>query len=144
MSAAGYPAPLRACRGWAHRQRFRDRSDARGDAELNRVPVGGIALRVASEALHEERLLELQRVLLRLGRLGGASASARAAVDGDVDPAFGRRALRGAQYHQVVALRKALGVPRRAVTVLRGDTSRQKTIRIAGLTLDQLKARLTL
>ena len=35
-----------------------------------------------------------------------------------------------------------LGLPRRAVTVMRGDTSRQKVIRVAGLTLDELKARL--
>ena len=41
-------------------------------------------------------------------------------------------------------LAEALRVPRRAVSVLRGDTSRQKTIRIAGLTLEELKARLAL
>lgn len=35
-----------------------------------------------------------------------------------------------------------LGLPRRAVTVLRGDTSRQKTLRIDGLTLSDLKSRL--
>lgn len=32
-------------------------------------------------------------------------------------------------------------LPRRAVTVLRGDTSRQKTIRIDGLSLAELKQR---
>ena len=37
-----------------------------------------------------------------------------------------------------------LGVPRRAVTVLRGDTSRQKLIRIDGLSLAGVKARLDL
>ena len=35
-----------------------------------------------------------------------------------------------------------LGLPRRAVTVQRGDTSRQKLIRIDGLDLPTLKARL--
>ena len=34
------------------------------------------------------------------------------------------------------------GLPRRAVTVLRGDTSRQKLIRLEGLTLADLKAKL--
>lgn len=32
-------------------------------------------------------------------------------------------------------------LPRRAVTVLRGDTSRQKIIRLDGLSLDELKSR---
>ncbi len=35
-----------------------------------------------------------------------------------------------------------LGLPRRAVTVLRGDTARQKLLRIDGLTLEALKAKL--
>ena len=35
-----------------------------------------------------------------------------------------------------------LDLPRRAVTVLRGDTSRQKVLRIDGLTLAELKAKL--
>ncbi len=35
-----------------------------------------------------------------------------------------------------------LGLPRRAVTVLRGDTSRQKLLRIDGLTLAEVKVRL--
>jgi uncharacterized protein len=39
-------------------------------------------------------------------------------------------------------LADSLGLPRRAVTVLRGDTSRQKVIRIAGLTLAEAKAKL--
>lgn len=34
------------------------------------------------------------------------------------------------------------GLPRRAVTVLRGDTSRQKILRLEGLTLADLKAKL--
>ena len=38
-------------------------------------------------------------------------------------------------------LAETLGVPRRAVTVLRGDTSRQKVVRIEGLTLAEAKAR---
>ncbi|MDO8539785.1 MAG: DUF167 domain-containing protein [Opitutaceae bacterium] len=33
------------------------------------------------------------------------------------------------------------GVPRRAVTLLRGDTSRQKVVRIDGLTLAEVQAR---
>jgi len=37
-----------------------------------------------------------------------------------------------------------LDIPRRNVTVLRGDTSRQKVVRIAGLTLADVKARLGL
>jgi uncharacterized protein (TIGR00251 family) len=39
-------------------------------------------------------------------------------------------------------LAETLGVPRRAVTVMRGDTSRQKVLRIEGVTLAGLKARL--
>ena len=39
-------------------------------------------------------------------------------------------------------LADTLGLPRRAVTVLRGDTSRQKLIRIDGLTLADVKAKL--
>jgi uncharacterized protein len=39
-------------------------------------------------------------------------------------------------------LSETLGVPRRAVTMLRGDTSRQKVVRIEGLTAAQLRARL--
>lgn len=41
-------------------------------------------------------------------------------------------------------LADTLGLPRRAVTVLRGDTSRQKLIRIHGLTLAAVKAKLLL
>jgi uncharacterized protein len=39
-------------------------------------------------------------------------------------------------------LADALDLPRRAVTVLRGDTSRQKLVRIDGLTLAEVKAKL--
>ena len=35
-----------------------------------------------------------------------------------------------------------LDLPRRAVTVLRGDTSRQKILRVDGLTFAELKAKL--
>lgn len=36
----------------------------------------------------------------------------------------------------------ALGLPRRAVTLVRGDKSRQKVIRIDGLTLAEVKTKL--
>lgn len=39
-------------------------------------------------------------------------------------------------------LAEKLGLPRRAVTVLRGDTSRQKMLRIDGLTLVDVRAKL--
>jgi uncharacterized protein (TIGR00251 family) len=39
-------------------------------------------------------------------------------------------------------LADALGLPRRAVAVARGDTSRQKVVRIDGLALAEVKARL--
>lgn len=39
-------------------------------------------------------------------------------------------------------LAEHLHVPRRAVEVLRGDTSRQKTVRIAGLSAAELQSRL--
>ena len=39
-------------------------------------------------------------------------------------------------------LAETLDLPRRAVTVLRGDTSRQKIIRIDGLSLTTVKSRL--
>lgn len=41
-------------------------------------------------------------------------------------------------------LADALGIPRRSVTVLRGDTSRQKVVRIDGLDLPMVKSRLGL
>ncbi|WP_414663480.1 DUF167 domain-containing protein [Horticoccus sp. 23ND18S-11] len=41
-------------------------------------------------------------------------------------------------------LADALNLPQRAVTVLRGDTSRQKTIRIHGLSLAEVTQRLGL
>jgi uncharacterized protein (TIGR00251 family) len=44
----------------------------------------------------------------------------------------------------LVFLAKGLGVPRRAVTLLRGDKSRHKVVRITGLTLAEVKARFTL
>ncbi len=40
-------------------------------------------------------------------------------------------------------LADALGLPRRSVTLLRGDTSRQKLFRIDGLALAEVKNRLT-
>jgi uncharacterized protein (TIGR00251 family) len=40
-------------------------------------------------------------------------------------------------------LAESFGLSRRAVTVLRGDTSRQKTVRIDGLSLAELKARIS-
>jgi uncharacterized protein (TIGR00251 family) len=40
-------------------------------------------------------------------------------------------------------LADTLGLPRRAVTLVRGDTSRQKLLRITGLTLSEARARLT-
>ena len=40
-------------------------------------------------------------------------------------------------------LADTLNLPRRAVTVVRGDTSRQKLVRITGLTLAEAKSRLT-
>jgi uncharacterized protein (TIGR00251 family) len=39
-------------------------------------------------------------------------------------------------------LADTLGLPRRAVTVAHGDKSRQKLLRISGLTLAEVKARL--
>lgn len=40
-------------------------------------------------------------------------------------------------------LAERLGLPRRAVTVAVGETSRQKLVQIDGLTLDAVKTRLT-
>lgn len=40
-------------------------------------------------------------------------------------------------------LAEYFGVPRRAVTLLRGDTSRLKTVRVEGLTLEAVKARVS-
>ena len=39
-------------------------------------------------------------------------------------------------------LAEKLGLPKRAVSVLRGDTSRQKSVRIDGLALPEVKQRL--
>lgn len=39
-------------------------------------------------------------------------------------------------------LAESLRLPRRAVTVLRGDTSRQKVVRIEGLSLPEVRSRL--
>ena len=38
-------------------------------------------------------------------------------------------------------LAEEFGLPRRAVSVLRGDTARQKVVRIEGITLAEVKAR---
>jgi uncharacterized protein (TIGR00251 family) len=40
-------------------------------------------------------------------------------------------------------LAATLAVPRRAVTLVRGDTSRRKSVRVDGLTLDAIKATLS-
>lgn len=40
-------------------------------------------------------------------------------------------------------LAKELGLPRRAVTLVRGDKSRHKIVRVEGLTFAEAKARLT-
>ena len=40
-------------------------------------------------------------------------------------------------------LAEKLGVPRRAVTLVRGETSRHKVVRLEGLTLTEVRARLT-
>lgn len=39
-------------------------------------------------------------------------------------------------------LAEALDVPKRAVTILRGETSRLKHVRVDGLALDEVRARL--
>jgi hypothetical protein len=53
-------------------------------------------------------------------------------------------ALEGRANEELCAFLAAeLGLPRRAVTLARGGTSRQKLIRIDGLTLSAAKARLT-
>lgn len=39
-------------------------------------------------------------------------------------------------------LSEQLGLPRQAITLARGATSRQKTVRIAGLALDEVRLRL--
>lgn len=44
----------------------------------------------------------------------------------------------------LVFLAAKLGVPRRAVTLLRGEKSRQKTVRVEGLDLAEVKTRLGL
>lgn len=52
-------------------------------------------------------------------------------------------ALEGRANEELCAfLADTLGLPRRAVTVEQGDKSRQKLVRIAGLTLAQAKTRL--
>ena len=40
-------------------------------------------------------------------------------------------------------LAEQLGLPKRAVTLLQGEKSRQKVVRITGLTADETKSRLT-
>lgn len=40
-------------------------------------------------------------------------------------------------------LARSLGVPRRAVTLVMGETSRLKTVAVAGLPLDEVRVRLT-
>ena len=53
-------------------------------------------------------------------------------------------ALEGRANDQLLAyLAAQIGVPRRGVTLIRGDKSRQKVVRIAGLDLSAVKSRLT-
>ncbi len=40
-------------------------------------------------------------------------------------------------------LADALGLPRRAVTLARGEKSRQKLVRLAGLTADEVRAKIS-
>ncbi len=44
----------------------------------------------------------------------------------------------------VVFLADQLGLPRRAITIVRGATARQKTVEITGLTLEDLQHKLQL
>jgi uncharacterized protein (TIGR00251 family) len=53
-------------------------------------------------------------------------------------------ALEGRANDELLAfLAEKLGLPRRSITLLRGDKSRQKVVRIAGLEAIELKSRLT-
>jgi uncharacterized protein (TIGR00251 family) len=53
-------------------------------------------------------------------------------------------ALEGRANDQLLAyLAEQIGVPRRGVTLVRGDKSRQKVVRIVGLDLSAVKSRLT-
>ena len=42
----------------------------------------------------------------------------------------------------IALLAKSLDVPKRAITIVRGETSRLKQVVVAGLTLDEIRARL--
>lgn len=49
----------------------------------------------------------------------------------------------GAANHELIeVLAEALGLPRRAVTIVAGERSRTKRVNIEGLSLDQISARL--
>jgi hypothetical protein len=69
----------------------------------------------------------------RLGPLAGARikiAVTAPPVDGEANAAV------------IECVAKALGVPRRAVSIVGGETSRRKTVRVDGATLAQLEAAL--
>lgn len=60
-----------------------------------------------------------------------------------LDVALAAPPVEGAANAELVAtLARALSVPRRAVTIVRGETSRVKLVAVAGLAVDEARARL--
>jgi len=72
-----------------------------------------------------------------VGPVEGSGADARLRVAVGAPPVDGK-----ANAAVIEALAEALGIKRRDVTLVRGETGRQKTVRLAGLTTATLCARL--
>jgi uncharacterized protein (TIGR00251 family) len=78
------------------------------------------------------------RVIPRAGRSGVAGARAGALlVRLNAAPVEG-----AANVELMEVIAKALGVPKRAVTIVSGERSRQKRIRVAGVSEDDVSSRL--
>jgi uncharacterized protein (TIGR00251 family) len=78
------------------------------------------------------------RVIPRAGRSGIAGAR-----DGALLVRLNAAPVEGAANAELVeVLAEALGVPKRAVSIVSGDRSRQKRVRVAGVTEAEIRARL--
>jgi uncharacterized protein (TIGR00251 family) len=84
-------------------------------------------------------------VRLRVHVKPRASKSSVAAVrDGALDVRVAAPPVDGAANEELVrAMARALGVPRSAIEIVRGQTSREKLIEVRGLAVDELRARLS-
>ena len=83
-------------------------------------------------------------VLIEVRVIPRASKSGLAGTrDGALLVRLNARPVEGAANAELIeVIAKALGIPKRSVSIVSGDRSRQKRVAIAGVTLEQARARL--